>query len=187
MNNIDNLLSSITQTQSATFCSLLYKAKTTNEKARLTINLNVDIEKLYVQDIELLKNLRESIVDPIEIEACDELIESFTHTLSVGLGNNVNYTQKNVQYKRFIDKDGNVIKNVKQHPNGQLHLSGLLINKEVIEPGEYKERNSRPKTIAKDKLRKQLRTSKFRNYVVDTNSYKVKVWGNTIEFNEDVQ
>ena len=184
-NNIDKLFSSITQSSSATFCSIYYESKGTGEVARHTINLNVNLENLYSQDLETLMSIKNNLNDSVEIQACNELIESFEDSLKAGIGNNVNYSQKNVDYKRFKDVDGKVISNVKQHPNGQIYLSGLLINKDVIEQGQYVERKSKPLTIAKNKMRKDLKTTKFRNYVLDSNTFEIRVRGNNIIFDKE--
>lgn len=49
----------------------------------------------------------------------------------------------------------------------QLYLYGLQISKTVIVEGEYKHVNSRPLTIAQNMLKKGMKHTKFRMYIID--------------------
>lgn len=185
MKHLKEIISTLSQSTSATFASLEYTSKGTGETARHTINLNVDLERVYREDLNFLKEYKNTLSDSIEIEACDELIKSLENSLEKGIGNNYNYTQKDVEYIRFKDENGNFIKGIKQHPDsGDIILSGYQIQKSVIKEGEDKTpKKSRPKTIAKNKIRELLKNNKFKNYTISTNAENIKVHGDTIILN----
>jgi hypothetical protein len=184
MKNLNQLLSTLSQSTSATFASLEYESKGTGEVARHTINMNVDLERVYKEDLETLKEELKTLTDPIEIQACEELISSLENSLENGIGNNVGYTQKNVDYITFNDKDGNTIQGIKMHPDtGDILVSGFSIQKHVITEGKEKTTKSRPKTIAKNKLSAKLKKSKFRRFTISTNADNIKLHGNEIVLN----
>jgi hypothetical protein len=185
MKELTQVLSTLSQSSSATFASLEYTSKGTGEVARHTINLNVDLERVYREDLEFLKEHKKTLSDPINIQACDELIASLENSLEKGIGNNVNYSQKDVEYIHFSDSNGNLIKGIKMHPDTQdIILSGYQIHKQVIKEGEEKKpKKSRPLTIAKNRIRSLLKNNKFRQYVISTNAENVKVHGQEIILN----
>jgi hypothetical protein len=68
-------------------------------------------------------------------------------------------------YTRFFDDNGSYIKGVKLHTaTDTLHIYGLVVHKRLIIPGNYKTVNSKPLTIAKDKLRHLTPVGKFRQF-----------------------
>lgn len=70
-------------------------------------------------------------------------------------------------YDRFFNSDGEYIKGIKIHRATQaLHIYGLAHSKRIIIPGEYKKVNSRPLTIAKNKLRNLGVISRFRQFKI---------------------
>lgn len=180
-----HLISTLSKATSANFCGLLYESKGTKEKSKYVVNLNVDLTRVYQEDLEFLKKLFPTLDDTIEIAACGELISSLENSLENGIGNNTRYTQKNVEYIHFHTNKGKQINGIKMHPDtGELLISGFVVHKTVIEKGEEKKPvNSRPKTIAKDKIRKQLKSDKLRQFCV-SHIGKVRLNGETIEFEE---
>lgn len=70
-------------------------------------------------------------------------------------------------YTRFFDETGQYIKGVKLHTaTGTLHLYGLVNHKRVLMPGQYKQTNRKPLTIAKDNLRRLCPVNKFRQFKI---------------------
>ena len=205
--NSFSLLSEIasTQTTGARLASFTYTAKGSGERARHTVALGISIENAYRRDLVVLKNKSKSIqhktfelkkaleeksnsefrpvnleneLNSLEIEkqACQELIDSLTESLEKGVGNNSAYTCKDV----YIP----LCRGVKlQKENGQVHVTGFALSKVVLEPGEHKKVNSSPKTIAKDKLRKIMKSGKFRQFVLPALSV-AKINGKTLEIDE---
>ena len=102
--------------------------------------------------------------DELEAQAKEELVASYAKSLEK--------VQSELEvlgevYDRVLDKDGHVVKGVKVHKDtGVLYLFGLAHQKVVREPGVYKQVNKRPLTVAKDKLRKGLPASRFRQFVI---------------------
>lgn len=75
-----------------------------------------------------------------------------------------------------------VFPNVRVHnETGRVYIHGNRISKEVLVPVAYREVNSAPLTIAKNIIRKKMKTSTFRQYCVDK-LYEVRLKGETIEF-----
>lgn len=132
------------------------------EKAQVTLLVGVNLNSVYERDLRALKSAQAMETDPIRKQAIDELVASVENSLSKGIGNNDDYTKKNV-YTAI----GN---NVKQHvENGNLYVSGFVIRKNVIEvKAQRKKVNSSDKTIAKNSLRKRYtRMANFREYILD--------------------
>jgi hypothetical protein len=67
--------------------------------------------------------------------------------------------------------------------NETLELSGLAYRKRIITEGVYPEVNSRPKTIAKAKLRNALPLGKWRTYRLDK-AHTIRRSGDTLFFGE---
>lgn len=186
MKHLKELLTTLSQSSSATFASVLYESKGTGELARHTINLNTNLERIYREDLAKLEAELPNLTDEIEIKACSEMIKSLKNSLEKGIGNNDRYTQKDVEYIYFNNKDGNRIKNIKMHPETfDVILSGIRVQKKVIEAGEYKEVKSQAKTLAKKEITKRLKLQKgnFKNFCISTNADKLKLNGDTILLN----
>lgn len=151
----DKLLKSL-ETQGCRFADLFYVAKGTGEVARHTLLLGVSLENAYRKDLAKLEAMLPSL-EGVEREACEELIASLQESLAKGIGNNSQYTQKGM-WKTICPGIR------KEEETGKVQIYGFSIRKRVIQEGEYKVVKSRPKTIAKNKLRKQLRSGKFRPF-----------------------
>lgn len=156
----------------ARFVSLEYTAKGTGEVARHTIALGVSISNAYKRDLVILRNLMPTLKGSDAI-ACQELMDSLSESLTKGIGNNSAYTCKDV-YKGICN-------GVKLHlEKGELHVTGFGIAKTVIEPGVYKTVKSSDKTLAKNALRKRMKSGKFRQFALSELG-EIKINGKTIE------
>lgn len=142
--------------KSARFVSLLYRAKETGELARHTLLLNVKRERCLKVDLANLTALRPSLTG-LEAQACDELIASITETLTTG--SNSQYTKKGYY---TAEGNGNVQTSVKD----VCYVRGYSVGKEVLQEGTYKQVKSAPKTIAKNKLRKTLKNTRVREFII---------------------
>ena len=154
-----------TSTKSARFCTLTYRAKGTGELAKHNLLLNCNFRKVYEKSLEKLKTLPTS--GPISALAKGELIASIEASLKLGIGNNKNYTHKGK--KENVGSDKNIRK---WKDSDKIELLAFSRGKTIIEKGEYKKVNKRPKTIEKDKFRKQLTMSKVRTFRLDLENIK---------------
>lgn len=138
------------------------------------INVGMDYEKCKTLDIATLENLDLTTVktktDLITLEkARTELINAFISP---------NKNMSNAQADAYT----HLCKGVKCHnETGELYIYGYREHKEVLVKGEYPVVNSKPLTIAKDELRKLLRTGKFTNFKV-SNISNMRLNGDTLEF-----
>lgn len=191
-------ISTMSKASSSTqFASMLYENKQ-HEKSKYVINLNVDYERVYREDLQTLKDELDTVqrIDPevdyttedledkaLEVKALGAMIKSLENSLEKGIGNNDNYTQKDVEYIYFKTKDGKFVPNIKMHPEtGKIYLTGFVIKKVVVEEGDPKKAvKSRPLTLKKNKFEKLLKRSKIRSFVLD-NADKARLNGETIEF-----
>jgi len=144
-----------------------------NEVSNNLINVGASYEKAKAKDIEFLENINLSEYQfksdlSLLDEARKELIASFikpSESRSEG--------QKNAYT--------NIVPGVKVHnETGVLYIYGYREKKEVLTAGEYPKVNSRPLTVAKDELRKLLRTGKFTQYALEIGN-EVRANGETLE------
>lgn len=150
-------------TKSAKFVSLVYRAKGTGELARHTILLNVKRENCLKVDLAKLNAMLPEL-SGFAKQACQELIDSITETLTTG--SNSRYTKKNYYQKQG---NGNALESVKN----VCYIRGYSVKKEVIEPGTYETVNSSEKTKAKDKLRKELKNTRCREFIINPDNFKI--------------
>jgi hypothetical protein len=144
------------------------------ETSNYLINLGIDYEDQKNKDIQYLRTLditKQTFNSPLTLieQARQELINSF-----IAPDENRSNGQKNA----FT----HICKGLKIHnESGLLYIYGYLVNKTVITKGEPKKAvNSRPLTIAKDELRKELKTGKFVSFIVSVGN-TIKVSGETLE------
>jgi hypothetical protein len=105
------------------------------------------------------------------MEATQSLINDFEKTIS----------KEKVKTDNFI----HITNGLKQHTeNDELYVYGMQVHKTVLSEGEYKEVNSKPLTVAKNTIRKNLRTSKYRQYKIGK-AEQFKIKGDTIVFGEE--
>lgn len=156
-----NELSSIRP--SSTFISIMGYRNDHGEVADYNVVFHMSYRNALLRSIAIL----ESVVptDDLEAQAKKECIESFMTSLDKVETTPIEELDDG--YRRFTDSNGKYIKGVKLHEESDtLHLYGLVVNKKVIVPGTYKTKNSKPLTIAKDKLRRLCPVSKFRQFKI---------------------
>ena len=162
------------------FASLTYLSKTDGSLARYTVNLGFSyhnaVEK-SVTELEIL--IREQAAQWSELtkQAANEVMESLKKTLAAHAEGNQNddYTKKD----QYIPIGNGLNLNT---TDNTIQLFGLLHSKVVLVEGTRKEVKSKPLTIEKNKIRRELTVSKFREFALDTeNVGGVKVNGDTIE------
>lgn len=174
-----NLVSSIQFIQSlggiqgCKFASLTYSSKESGEVARHNVLLGFNYKTSVENSLIELEMMRPTLTG-VDAIAADELLTSFQKTLN---GTQDGYTKSNC----YADT---AIKGLKVNTNDDsLQLFGLVQSKVIITPGVHKVVKSAEKTIAKNKLRKQLPIGKFREYAIDSGAiHGARMNGECIEF-----
>lgn len=147
----------------------------TNSKGEVSnnlINIGIKYESAKKKDIAFLNELNiEKAVKEFGLKSEISLLEQARKDLMVSfIKPEVN--RSNGQKDAYTV----IFEGVKVHnTTGVLYLYGYREQKTVIQKGEYKEVNSKPLTIAKDELRKLLKTGKFVNFALEI--------GNTLRLN----
>ena len=186
----ENVLSIISNVQNAvaksptgvSFLSIKnYESGKTNAKclvskiADYVVNIGASYEKAKAKDIATLQALNITDAkysfksDAVTLElARVELINSFIKP---------NENRSNGQ----IDAYTTICSGLKVHNvTGLLYIYGYKLSEKVSQKGEYLPTKSAALTIAKDELRKLLRTGKFTQYSLAVGN-EIKTNGNTIE------
>jgi hypothetical protein len=162
----------------ARFASFVYTSVSTGEVARYTLQLGFDYRKC-LEKSRLALEIDSPALAGIEAQAAAELIESIDASLA---GTQTGYTKAET-YVDALDSTGKAVPGLKRNINdGSLQVFGLLHSKVQIAPPtiERKEVKSRPLTIAKNKIRKDLPIGKFREFALE-NLTTAKMNGETLE------
>ena len=170
----DKLIENLQSITGVSFVSITYTNEH-NEKQLTTFNVGVDYDKAKQKDLEYLKNidistLNSSISSEILTEATQSLISDFEKTIS----------KEKVKTNNFIHVANGLKFHTEKH---ELYVYGMQIQKTVLSKGEYKEDTRKPLTIAKDEIRKYLRTSKYRQFKIEK-AEQFKIKGDTLVFGE---
>ena len=159
----------------ARFVSFLYKAKESGEISRFTVLLGINIDNAYSRDLKIIDKL--PVQSEAEIQAKNEIIASLKNSLA---NHAVGKSNDNYKLKGLYEKIGKGIK--LNQDSGDLLIDAFIIKKEVIKEGEYKVVKSSLKTLAKKSLRKNLKSGKFRNFLLTPeNIAGVKIAGNVLQ------
>lgn len=160
------------------FVSLTYTNQN-GETSRYNLLMGVNLESLYKSDRRFLEKLVPTL-SGVERVAGEELLSSITESLTVGIGNNSQYTLKG--YYSPVTSNGEVKLHTDEKGVTSLYLRGYVIKKTTIKEGVYKTVNSSPKTLAKNKLEKSLKRGKLRTFKINVAAlHTVKVNGMSIE------
>lgn len=155
------------------FFSIKNYTNSSGEVSNQLINVGINYETSKQKDIVFLENIdlkAHNLKSPIELleQAKNELIAAFIKP---------NENRSNGQTEAYTI----IFPGVKVHnQSGLLYIYGYGVSKTVLVKGEYKTVNSKPLTIAKDELRKLLKTSNFRNFALEIGN-EIKASGETIE------
>ena len=123
--------------------------------------------------------IESAALNGLDKQAADELLNSFVASLN---GTQENYTKQEI-YADVTDSSGKTVQGIKRNINdNSLQIFGLLHSKVQITPPTIEDKpvKSRPLTIAKNKLRKELPVGKFREFALE-NLNVVKLNGETLE------
>lgn len=148
------------------FVSIKGYSNQQGEVADHVFNIGADYMKAKESDIKFLQELdvtkgqwKSDMVTMAKAKA--ELIKSLTNP-------------DEVRSQAQQDAYTHICKGVKVHnETGVLYVYGNRVNKVVHVEGCYPTKNSRPLTVAKDELRKLLKTGKFRQFIMaEATSFK---------------
>lgn len=153
------------------FVNFTYQNKD-GEIAKHTLLLGVSYANALKKD---LANLEKQNMDGVKEVARQELLASFRNSLYCAENEikNLDYTCKDV-----YDNLGKGIKRHKQ--DGSLHVHGWAVNKQIIKAGVYKIVKSNEKTLAKNEIKKTLKSGKLRQFKLD-NIQSIRMNGKVIE------
>lgn len=170
-------IAKVNESGRAVFIGVTYTSKKTGETARHVMNLGVSYLGSVQKAIEELVAVNREGLTGLEIQALDEVIDSYRNTLekhSKGEKNDA-YTKKDT----YLD----IIPGLKLNLNdGTFELHAMSVSKKVLIPGVYKPVNSRPLTIAKDKWKKGLAVEKYRSFSIDVGHFdSIRIGGNELE------
>lgn len=156
------------------FVSLRGYANSKGEVADYIINGNITYQNIKDNDNKKLHECSEEILQQVANDknidiatvrlALQELIDSSDRNLDANGDNRT--TQSLAQSEAYINL-GKGLKMNKETKN--FHIDGLVVSKNVIVEGTYPHVNSRPKTIAKNAIKKalELQAKKYRSFVVE--------------------
>lgn len=155
------------------FFSIRNYESSTGEVANYLINVGINYEKSKQDDIETLRNL-----DVTKLDAKSSKVDLMKAKTDLILAfEKPNENRSNGQ----IDAYTTICSGVKVHnETGKLYIYGYRVNKTILVEGEKKVVNSSTSTIAKNELRKLLKTGKFTQFAVEVGN-TLKAQGETIE------
>jgi hypothetical protein len=170
VNPFIQLVKELVKNNGCRFINLHYTTKGSGEEANYTLCLGVNLERAYRRDEKVGRLFKPS--NPIEQQAKDEVLSSLRESLTKGIGNNSAYTNK--------DTYEHICPGLKVHEEtGALHVYGFLLRKTTIAEGVHKKVNSSELTIAKNKVKRNFKISKFRQFVL-TNVSTASINGKTL-------
>lgn len=172
---IFDLLKSFGKNRGSQFISVRGYRNSEGEIANFVLNVRTKYETAKQKDIARLQALLKEgkFENDLQKQAAEELLESLIKP---------NENRSKGQTETYETIEGFPM--LKRHiATGDLYIYGQCISKKVLVKGDYKPVNSRPLTIEKNKLRKQLRTSKLRLIKLGREE-NLKINGRVINLNE---
>lgn len=141
------------------------------------INVGIKYESAKQKDIAFLTDLNiDEVIKDNNLKSEKTLLEQAKNELLAAF-NKPDENRSQGQINAYT----NIFAGVKVHnETGVLYIYGYRENKTVLVKGEYKQVNSKPLTIAKNELRKLLRTGKFTQYALEVGN-TLKLNGETLE------
>jgi hypothetical protein len=131
------------------------------ETSNYIINIGLNYEREKAKDIDYLTNL--DLLKGTYVSSLVDLEKARTELLNSLIAPNTNMSIAQTEAYEHI------CENVKYHLTlDKIYAFGSKINKTILIEGNYPKTNKRALTIAKDELRKGMRTSKMRMFILDT-------------------
>jgi|PlaIllAssembly_1097288.scaffolds.fasta_scaffold56999_3 hypothetical protein len=164
---VKELVKMIDAIKGTSFVSLMYR-NAEGEKSKYIINVGIKHSRVVKRDLETLAKLRNDVVFVKElqkdygllVETCfNEIEKSLKESLE---GGNV---RGQAQHDAYVKINEGIKLGLESH---DLYLYGYLIDKTVIEPVTYKPVKHRIKTLCKNRILKQLKSTRYRVFKIDS-------------------
>lgn len=157
------------------FCSIKNYTNQQGEVANHLFNIGASYENAKKKDIEFLTNLDVTTME----------WQSAMADVIVAKQQLINNLVKPDAVKSQAQKDAyfHLNNGLKVHcETGEIYVFGMRVSKTIITPIEYKEVNSSKLTIAKNELRKLMKSTKYRQFIFQLNGMTIKASGEEITF-----
>ena len=153
-----------------------YLSKTSGEIAHHLVNVGVSFAKAKEKDIEFLKNL--DVLLLMDMKSTKPMLEiARVELLNSLISPDENRSQAQADAYTHIES----IQGVKIHnETGIVYVYAMTVSKEIVTKGTYKTVNSSEKTIAKNELKKLLKSTQYRQFLIP-NITAIKANGDTLE------
>lgn len=140
--------------KSATFVSIHGYTNKEGEVSDIQFIFNFSYHSAVQKSIDQLSSFIPT--NELQLQALNEIKESLNNSLKTTSSN----------YDPVSNSKGEIIKGVGRKAD-KLYINGLVQDKRVIKAVEYKTVNKKPLTIEKDKIRNNLRVSKYRTFKLE--------------------
>lgn len=164
---VKEMIGMVDEVKGVSFASVLYTNQH-GETANYVINLGIPHHNVLKKDLVRLANLRTDHVFKAELATRfdEKTIEKAFSEMTASIQSSLDGTNDRAQAQ--IDAYVKINNGVKYGIDTQkLYLYGYLINKTVLERGEYKPVKSRALTLCKNDIRKLLKGPKYRTFIFD--------------------
>jgi len=175
-----DLLISFSKTSGAQFVSVKNYENSKGEVANHVVNLNVNYENAKAKDIEYLKDLDVSTLDDKGLGK-DLMEKARVALLGAAISPNKARSKGQTEAYRTICNGVSAYIGQDGTKHGEIKIFAMAVSKKVIVQGIYPKVNSRPLTIAKNIIKKELKATKFRRLTL-SNVGTVKVQGEELNF-----
>ena len=183
MSNAQNkldLIVSFSKINGTQFVAVRNYENSKGEVANHVVNLNVDYGKAKLKDIETLKNLDVSTLNDKGLGR-DLMEKARQALLGAAISPNVNRSKGQTEAYKTICNGVSIYVGQDETKQGEIKIFAMAVSKKVIVEGVYPKVNSRPLTIAKNIIKKELKATKFRRLTLN-NVGSVKAQGNELNF-----
>lgn len=149
------------------FIGLTYRTKSTGELARYVLQVGGSYLGTLEKSLSELNALNPPQTD-LEKQAREAVQASILKSIEAAKRGeqSEDYTKKG----QYVQVPGTPLQVSME--DGTFEIKGIVISKTVLEPGIYKKVNSRPLTLAKDAIEKQLTKGKFRTFALDKEAFE---------------
>lgn len=173
LKNLIALFGNLSQITGCSFVSIVYTNKD-GEVQKTLINVGVSYDNAKLKDIEYLKGLDVKTIKSSQNKATLE--EARKALLGALISPSKAHSQGQINAYEYLNNGLKVHKE-----SGKLYVVGMKVKKEVLKQGEYKADTRRPLTVAKDDIRKTMKSTQYRNYDLSEMA-KVTIKGDTLFF-----
>ncbi len=184
---VARIATAIASIQGVKFIGVTYRAKETGELARHTLIIGADYKELTRKSMEDITRMLPTLTG-LSLQAANDLLVSYSKTLLAQDTNteHPDYTQAGIWESLCPGLRAEVLaRDEAGKPSvwgDKIQITGLSHAKRVLEAGTYKSVNSKPLTLARKAIEKQLPRSKYRTLSVEGGTLEsVRVGGNEIE------